>query len=127
MNLVVLKGRIAKIESKSTQNGTALTQLTMAVDRDYKNANGEKETDFINCVAWNKTSEFLSKYFDKGDMLLITGEIRVRNYEGTDGKRKYVTEVFVNKVEFCGSKKDKQEESQDGFTILADDPDDLPF
>lgn len=111
MNKAVLIGRNTKeIELRATKSGSSVTAFTIAVNRDFKNANGETEADFINCVAYGKTAELLSKYVKKGDRLAVEGRIQVRNYDNQEGKKVYVTEVIVQNIEFLESKQGKKEE-----------------
>ena len=126
INKVILMGRLTKNpELRHTNNGTAVTSFNIAVDNGY----GEnKTTDFINCVAWNKTAEFVEKHFVKGQMIALVGRVSTRTWEGQDGKKNYVTEVTVSEVSFCGSKSaaESTQASGDEFEII-DVPDDLPF
>lgn len=129
MNRAILTGRItANPELRRTQNGTAVVSFTLAVNRISK----DEETDFINCVAWNQTAELMEKYVSKGDLLGVEGRIQVRNYE-SNGKKVYVTEVMLDRVEFLQPKKESnatqpKEAAADwddaGFNI---DDEDLPF
>ena len=130
MNKVILIGRVTKsLELKTTTSGTAVASFTLAINRDYKNADGNYDADFINCVAFKATAETLSKYVGKGDRVAVTGKISTRNYEKQDGSKAYVTEVIVDGFEFLEPKKDKPVkvdglEDLDPFT--ADD-DELPY
>lgn len=101
MNKVCLTGRITKDpEIRYTQqNGTAQVSFSIAVDRQMRDANGNRQADFINCVAWRNQAEFISKYVKKGQMLAVDGRIQTRNYQGQDGKTHYVTEILVESVE----------------------------
>ncbi len=113
MNKVCLIGRATKnIEIRYTQNNVAVSQFTLAVTRKFKNANGDYESDFINCVAYKSTAELLSKYVKKGDLLGVEGRIQTRNYENEEGKRVYITEIVVDSIDFLQSKGNstKQEE-----------------
>ncbi len=113
MNNVNLVGRLTKdVELKYTSSQTAVAIGTLAVNRQFKNANGEKEVDFINIVAWRKTAEILSNYASKGSQIGITGRIQTRNYEGNDGKRVYVTEVVAETVMLLDSKSNNQQPQQ---------------
>ena len=107
MNKVILMGRITRdLELKysgSKEEPIAVLKFTLAVSRKYKKEN-EVNADFINCTAFNKTAEFISEYFGKGQMIAIIGEIRNNNYIDKNGEKRYVTEVLIEKVEFCGSK-----------------------
>lgn len=125
INKVILTGRLTKdIELRHTNSGKAVTTFTIAVDSGY----GEnKKADFINCVAWEKTAEFIKNWFGKGRMIEIVGRIATRTYEGQDGKKNYVTEVVVNEVYFGDSKKDETPaENKDEFTVMPNDVD-LPW
>lgn len=105
LNQIVLQGRLVReVELKKTNSGLAVTEFSIACDRDYRK-DEEKQCDFINCVAWRSTAEFISKYFHKGDMMLITGSLRMRKYTTKDGQNRTVYEVLVDNVNFCGSKR----------------------
>ncbi len=100
MNKVLLTGRITKDpEVKYTSNGIANVNFTVAVDRGYKDQSGQRQADFINCVAWRQQADFISRYVKKGNMLAVEGNIQTRNYQGQDGQTKYITEVVVDSVE----------------------------
>ena len=107
-NKVILMGRLtADPELRQTQSGVSTCQFTVAVDRGYTGQSGERQSDFINIVAWRQTAEFVCRYFGKGRLILIEGELRTRTY---DDKRHpdvkhYVTEVYADKVNFTGEKK----------------------
>ena len=110
MNNVSLVGRLTKdVELKYTGSQTAVATGTLAVNRQFKSANGEKETDFINIVAWRKTAEILSNYASKGSQIGITWRIQTRNYEVNDGKRVYVTEVVAETVMLLDGKSNNQQ------------------
>jgi len=101
MNRVVLVGRLTKDpELRYTGNGTAVASMTLAVKRNFKDANGEYETDFINVVVWRKPAENAANFLKKGSLAGIDGRVQTRNYEGQDGKRVYVTEVLAESVQF---------------------------
>ena len=133
INKVILMGRLTKDpELRYTNNKTPVCSFTIAVNNGY----GEKQqTDFINCVAWNKTAEFVTKYFIKGRMIIIAdGRISTRSWETQDGKRAYATEVVANEVNFGETKSSQQTATQrpmqdddDDFTLLDEEDDDLPF
>lgn len=111
LNTVVLLGRITQdIELKSTTGGTSVIQFTVAVDRNFSKKGEEKQTDFISCVAWKQTAEFISKHFGKGRMIAIEGRLQSRTYDDKNGVKQYVTEVIVDKASFTGEAK-KQAES----------------
>ena len=106
INNVTLQGKLGKdIGLKYTQSGKAVGTTSIAVDRDFKNANGEKETDWVNIVFWGKTAETVANYFRKGDEILVVGRIQTRSYEDNSGGRKYVTEVVADKFSFTTGRK----------------------
>ena len=101
INNVVLAGRLTRDpELKYTTTGTATATFTLAVTRDFNNANGEKESDFINCVVWRKTAETLANYAKKGSLIDVIGRVQTRSYENQQGQKVYVTEVVVEKFHF---------------------------
>lgn len=106
MNKAILVGRLTKDpELKMTENTKReVCQFTIAVNRPYTNEDGERKADFINCVVWDKLAENLSKYQRKGNQVAVEGRIQTRNYEDKDGKKIYVTEIFVSNVTFLDSK-----------------------
>lgn len=107
MNQVTLLGRLTRDpELRRTAAGTAVTSFSIAVDRDYGNKDtGEKETDFLNCVAWRATGEAIAKYFTKGRLILVSGRIQVRPWKDKDGNKRYATEILVSDFYFCGDGK----------------------
>jgi len=105
MNKIMLIGHLTKDPTlRYTQSGTAVASFTLGVNRRFANQNGEREADFIGCVAWQKTAEFVANYFKKGQPMALEGRLQVRSYEDSDGQRKWVTEVIAEQVEFVGSK-----------------------
>lgn len=125
MNNVSLIGRLTKDpELKTTQSGLPVCRFTVAVDRTYS----KDQTDFINCIAWRKTAEFISSYFSKGQRIALTGSIQTGSYTDKDGKTVYTTDINVGNVEFCESKK-KNNDSNNNSVETGDMPfdDDLPF
>lgn len=130
LNKVIIMGRLTRDpELRRTQGGTAVTSFTMAVDRDFKSQSGEKETDFIDVVAWRNTGEFAAKYLAKGRMAAVEGRIQVRDWQDKDGNRRKSVEVVADNVYFSDSKRDsKPQESRDDqeFDEIEDDGD-LPF
>lgn len=101
MNRVVLVGRLTKDpELRYTPNGVAVATFTLAVNRTFTNAQGEREADFINIVVWKKAAENAANYLKKGSLAGVDGRVATRNYEGSDGKRIYVTEVVADSVQF---------------------------
>ena len=125
MNKVILMGRLVKEpDFKETQTGKNVCTFTIAVNRKFN----REEADFINCIAWNKTAEFVYKYFNKGDMIALTGNIQTRNYTKDNGEKRYITEINVEEVEFTGKKSNSNEteDIEEGFTPVNND-EDLPF
>lgn len=105
-NKVILMGRITKdLEIKTTPAGVSVLSFSIAVERSYAEKGQERKTDFINCVAWRQTAEFISKFFTKGAMILIEGELQTRQYQNKEGKNITVTEVIVSSSSFTGEKK----------------------
>lgn len=104
MNKAILVGRLTKdVELKNTSNQKQFCSFTVAIDRNYKDSNGQRQADFINCVAWNQTAVFIQKYFHKGSKIGIIGSIQTRNYDDNEGTKRFVTEVLVNEAEFVES------------------------
>ena len=130
MNNCVFVGRlVAKPELRTTASGTSVCAFTLAVDRRFGGANGEKTADFIDFVAWRQTAEFICKWFDKGNKIGVSGELQTRLYE-KDGKKHKVSEVVVSAAEFVESKKTEYENvvfDADSFVPVDGDNEDLPF
>lgn len=106
INNVVLLGRIvANPELKQTPNGNSVVNFTLAVDRSYCKAGTQRQCDFLDCVAWKGTGEFISKYFRKGQLIAVTGSIQTRNYTDKEGNKHKAFEILVNSASFCESKK----------------------
>ncbi|MBQ8850888.1 MAG: single-stranded DNA-binding protein [Oscillibacter sp.] len=107
LNKIILMGRLARDpELRRTGSGTAVTSFTLAVDRDFKSQNGEKETDWIDVVAWRGTAEFVSKYFTKGRMAIVEGRLQIRDWTDRDGGKRRSAEVVAENVYFGDSKRD---------------------
>ncbi len=105
LNRVILMGRLtADPELRQTPNGISVTSFSVAVDRSFLSQSGERVTDFINCVAWRQTAEFITKYFSKGRMIAVEGMLQVRRYTDQQGNNRTATEVVVDNASFCGSK-----------------------
>ena len=105
MNNVVLVGRLTKdIELRTIGQGVSVANFTLAVDRRFKNKQGERETDFINCVIWRKSAETLANFTRKGSLIGVTGRIQTRNYENNQGQRVYVTEVVAENFQLLEPK-----------------------
>jgi single-strand DNA-binding protein len=117
MNKVILSGNLCKdVELRYTPNNVSVLQNTIAVKNDFKNANGEYESQFINFVAYRNNAEFLSKYASKGSKVLLEGKINTRSYDDKDGNKRYITEVIVDKTELLGAK--KEENAQNNQNIV---------
>ncbi|HCX64006.1 MAG TPA: single-stranded DNA-binding protein [Eubacteriaceae bacterium] len=117
MNKVVLVGRLTKdLELRYTQKGTAVASSTLAINRRFKNQNGENEADFINIVVWGPQGENAAKYVGKGSQVGISGRIQTRNYEAKDGTRRYITEVVAEEVEFLDSRKSSGDRSSGSYS-----------
>ncbi|WP_346350003.1 single-stranded DNA-binding protein [Lactococcus petauri] len=137
INNVVLVGRIVRDpELRYTSQNTAVATFTLAVNRRFKNAQGEREADFINCVIWRQPAENLANWAKKGTLVGITGSIQVRNYENKEGQRVYVTEVLADNFQMLESNSNKTEKgktkSNQDKDLFAGSPmevsdDDLPF
>lgn len=107
LNRVVLMGRITHdLEPRTTSAGVSTLSFTVAVERSYTPKGAEKQTDFINCVAWRQNAEFISKYFGKGALIAIEGSIQTRKYQDKTGANRTVTEVVVDNASFTGEKRD---------------------
>ena len=107
LNVAAIMGRLtADPELRHTQNDIAVTSFTVAVDRSYARAGTERQTDFIDVVAWRHTAEFVCKYFQKGSMIAVTGSIQTRNYEDRQGNKRKAFEIVASDVSFTGSKRE---------------------
>ena len=139
LNKVFVMGRLARDpELRRTQNGTAVASFTLAVDRDYKGASGERETDWIDCVAWRQSGEFVSRYFTKGRMAVVEGRLQIRDWTDNNGNKRRSTEVMVENIYFADSKNAKPGEAatertpnpapppKQEYTDM-DDQEELPF
>ena len=140
MNRVVLVGRLVKDpELRTTPSGVSVCNFTVACDRRFARQGEERQADFINCIAWRQTGEFVSKYFVKGNRIALDGSIQTRSWDDQNGNKRYATEVVVDHVEFAQSKNEGQTTAQtvpsesggniDGFMPMEDigDLDGLPF
>lgn len=142
LNKIFIMGRLTRDpELRRTQNGTAVAGFALAVDRDYKNADGTKETDFIEVVAWRSSAEFVSKYFAKGRMAVVEGRLQIRDWQDKDGNKRRNAEVVADNVYFGDSKKEGDssggykaagkavdvEPDTGDFAEVEDDDSDLPF
>ena len=124
MNNVILIGRTTKsIELKKTTSGTSTVSFSIAVNRPFKNDNGEYESDFINCIVFGKLAETISTYVSKGDLIGVEGALRTRNYTDKDGNNRYATEVRLDNVEFLQPKKQEEKKEVEEVDPFGD----LPF
>ena len=132
LNNVILMGRVAcDIELRTTISGKSVATFRIAVDRSFSK-NGNKETDFITIVAWGNTADFVSKWYKKGDMIAIRGEIQTRNYEDKNGNKRTAFEVVAREVSFCGSKNESNNSPAASSIPVPDfeeigENEDLPF
>ena len=129
MNKAVLIGRLTKDpEVRTTASGIKTASFTLAVDRNYKNSDGEREADFIPIVTWRGAAELAEKYLTKGKQLAVSGRIQTRNYEDRDGNRRFVTEVVADELQFLSSVNNQssksgstqKEETGDSFSVPLD-------
>ena len=151
LNRIILMGRLTRDpELRRTSSGTAVTSFSLAVDRDFKSQSGEKETDFIDIVAWRNTAEFVSKYFTKGRMAVVEGRLQIRDWTDREGGKRRSAEVVADNIYFGDSKRDgaapggfdqtpsypqapayqapaAPAPSASGFSMLEDDDSELPF
>lgn len=128
MNVVALMGRLTyEPELKSTPSGVSVLRFQLACDRNYTPAGAERQTDFIDCVAWRQTAEFISRYFRKGSMIAVEGTIQTSSYTDKYGAKRKQTEVLANNVSFCGSKQQENTAPIAAEFEPIDDDEDLPF
>lgn len=115
VNSVILTGRLTKnLELRQTSTGKSMTYFNLAVNRNFKNEQGEQTADFINCVAFGKQAENMARFLTQGSLIAVEGRISTRNFQGNDGKTVYVTEVVVGNVTFLESKKQQRNTNQYG-------------
>ena len=133
MNQVILIGRITnELTLKTLANGTSLANITLAVDRDYKDAKGERITDFFDTSVWRQQAEFITSYANKGDLIAVSGQIQKRSYE-VDGQKRWATEVVAKEVQILSrkEKEDQKEVNEKQTTVITTnklaDADDMPF
>lgn len=129
LNKVSLVGRLTRDpELRYLGNGTPVANFTLAVNRTFKNKNGEREADFINIVVWRKQAENCANYIGKGSLVAVSGRIQSRSYENADGQRRYVTEVVADEVHFLDSKNSKSRDNQSGdYSSNNYDTNDVPL
>lgn len=133
LNQIVIMGRLTKdVELRRTNTGTPVASFTLAVDRDFApKGGGEKETDFIECVAWKGTAEFVDKYFSKGRMAVVSGRLQIRSWQDKDGNKRKTAEIVASNVYFSDSKKDTEANAEpptpNDYEVLSGDDEGLPF
>ena len=140
LNHITIMGRLTRDpEMRTTQSGVAVASFTLAVDRDFSGRDGaEKQTDFIDCTAWRHTAEFVSKYFSKGRMAVVSGRLQIDNYTDNDGNKRKAAKVIADNIYFGDSKKDGATGGQSdeassftpapsGFVPVDVDSGELPF
>ena len=129
LNHIVIMGRLGKDpELRRTQSGVAVATFNVAVDRDFKDkATGQRATDWITCVAWRSTAEFVEKYFAKGSQVLVAGRLQIREWTDKDGNKRISAEVQAENVYFAGAKTEGGQRELPEFEVMDDDDTDLPF
>ena len=140
LNHITIMGRLTRDpELRRTGNGIAVASFTVAVDRDFATNGGEKETDFIECVAWRQTGEFVSKYFTKGRMIVVSGRLQIRGWTDKDGNKRRTAEVVADNCYFGDSKQDngnqnngytgnaRAQNAPSNFAVIEDEDAQLPF
>ena len=128
LNHITIMGRlVADPTANYTNSGKQVASFRLAVDRDRKGATGEKETDFIDCVAWEGLAETATKYFRKGSSMIVAGRLQIRSWKDKDGNDRKTAEVVANNVYFGDSKKNESPKAKPSFTPVEDDEGELPF
>ena len=140
LNKIIIMGRLTiDPELRRTGSGTAVTSFSLACDRDFKSQSGEKETDFIEVVAWKNTAEFASKYFSKGRMAVVEGRLQIRDWTDKAGNKRTTAEVVADNVYFADSKRSESNDNQrenfnalsgrlsDDFVPISEEDGELPF
>ena len=128
LNHIVIMGRLGKDpELRRTQSGVAVATFNVAVDRDFKDkATGQRATDWITCVAWRSTAEFVEKYFSKGSQVLVAGRLQMRDWTDKDGNKRISAEVQAENVYFAGAKTEGGQRAAE-FEVMDDDDTNIPF
>ena len=140
LNKILIMGRLTRDpELRRTGSGTAVTSFSLACDRDFKSQSGEKETDFIEVVAWKNTAEFVSKYFSKGRMAVVDGRLQIRDWTDKAGNKRTTAEVVADNVYFADSKRSESNDNQkenfnalsgrlsDDFVPISEEDGEIPF
>lgn len=133
LNHIIVMGRITKDpEMRYTQSQTPVASFTIACDRDYQQGGSERQTDFVSCIAWRQTAEFVSKYFAKGSMAIVSGRLQIRDWNDREGNKRKSAEIVADNIYFGESKRRDADApttdvSTTSFQELADDDGELPF
>ena len=140
LNKIIIMGRLTRDpELRRTGSGTSVTSFSLACDRDFKSQSGDKETDFIDVVAWKNTAEFVSKYFTKGRMAVVEGRLQIRDWTDKAGNKRTTAEVVADNVYFADSKRSESNENQkenfnalsgrlsDDFVPISEEDGEIPF
>lgn len=140
LNKIIIMGRLTRDpELRRTGSGTAVTSFSLACDRDFKSRSGDKETDFIEVVAWKNTAEFVSKYFSKGRMAVVEGRLQTRDWTDREGGKRVATEIVADNVYFADSKRSESNDNQkenfnalsgrlsDDFVPISEEDGEIPF
>lgn len=140
LNRITIQGRVVKKpEMRVTQSGKPVASFTLAVERDYVAQGQERETDFLDVVAWNQKAEVAGKYLDKGSMAVVDGRLQIRTWTDKEGNKRRNAEILADQIYFCGSKQSDgaakasgaeaspASDVPDGFTMLDENAEDLPF
>lgn len=140
LNKIIIMGRLTRDpELRRTGSGTSVTSFSLACDRDFKSQSGEKETDFIEVVAWKNTAEFVSKYFSKGRMAVVDGRLQIRDWTDKAGNKRVTAEVVADNVYFADSKRSESNDNQkenfnalsgrlsDDFVPIGEEDGEIPF
>lgn len=140
LNKIIIMGRLTRDpELRRTGSGTAVTSFSLACDRDFKSQSGEKETDFIEVVAWKNTAEFVSKYFSKGRMAVVEGRLQIRDWTDKAGNKRITAEIVADNVYFADSKRSESNDNQkenfnalsgrlsDDFVPISEEDGEIPF
>ena len=130
LNNIVIMGRLTRDpELRRTSSGVAVASFTLACERDFAAQGADKETDFVDIVAWRSTAEFVSKYFTEGRMAVVSGRLQIRNWQDKEGNKRRSAEILADHIYFGEGKKDRAEtsEPQGGFSEITGDDSDLPF
>lgn len=140
LNKILIMGRLTRDpELRRTGSGTPVTSFSLACDRDFKSQSGEKETDFIEVVAWKNTAEFVSKYFSKGRMAVVEGRLQIRDWTDKAGSKRTTAEVVADNVYFADSKRSESNDNQkenfnalsgrlsDDFVPISEEDGEIPF